>query len=171
MGSAAVALSTPLVIGLVLFFVRKNAKASTVAVLGVMFGVAIAGTALGGISLLAGKTMVQVAGGAANALNQQLGAGAGAVVLTPQLALLVILVAATRTSKASANAVAVCGIVLGTLVAPTALGGIARQANKATTDVVGGGVNSVGQQLGGGSGEAPAAPAGPGVGVTIGNGG
>lgn len=169
MGSAAVALSTPLVIGLVLFFARQNAKSSTVAVLGVMFGVAIAGTAIGAVSLLAGKTVVEMAAGAANAVNQQLGGGTAAVVLTPQLALLVILIAATRTSKASANAVAVCGIMLGTLIAPTALGGIARQANKATTDVVGGGVNSVGQQLGGGApGEAPAGPA---VGVTVANGG
>jgi hypothetical protein len=170
MGSAAVALSTPLVIGLVLFFARKNAKSSTVAVLGVMFGVAIAGTAIGAVSLLAGKTVVEMAAGTANAVNQQLGGQAAAVVLTPQLALLVILIAAVRTPKASGNAVAIFGIILGTLIAPTALGGIARQANKATTDVVGGGVNSVGQQLGGGgTGEAP--PAGPAVGVTVGNGG
>jgi hypothetical protein len=71
MGS--VMLSAPVVLGITLWWCVKNASQKTCAVVGTVFGVMIAGTALGGMLALGGKGYTDLVGGAAATAGSQLG--------------------------------------------------------------------------------------------------
>lgn len=179
MGAAAIAISSTVVIGLLLWWSVGHWSNWRTWCLGVMFGNGIAGTTLGGISLVTGKSVVELTGAVVRSANRMAG-GKPAVTVGPVLALVVISGFAAHRSETSGRIVAVLAVMVGTATVGTMIGNIAAQANTAVVDTVREGVNSVDQQVNGGGGgggapkgygEAPAPAPGPSVGMNIGNGG
>lgn len=172
MGAAAITLSSTVVVGLLLWWAIGHWGNWTTAAIAVMFGNGIAGTTLGAISLVTGKSIVELMGAAVRSANRIAG-GNPAVTVTPALALVAALCwAASSSSKG--KLVAVLGIVVGTVTVGTTIGTIASQANTAVTDGVGEGVRTLGQQVGGGGekgySQAPPPAIGPEAGMNIGGG-
>jgi hypothetical protein len=74
----SIALSTPLLFGVwTIYMVKSNRISVGAAVVVFVFGVSMAGSAIGGTALVAGNTGTKVIGDGINGVNQNLGSGGG----------------------------------------------------------------------------------------------